>query len=141
MMLLHLGYFNDVADLKRLCNSNPDEVVFNFMVGKGHFYKVDNEVYDFEDIEHLNPQFTLDKDYLIVYDIPCDDSILNMDNNDNTCDFFIDVYKVIDDDINVNINKVCKWLKEKDDMCCGELSMILGTNFIEDFKKEMIIKQ
>ena len=35
------------------------------------------------------------------------------------------------------IDKACEWLKEKNKMCMYELEMILGRNFIEDFKKEM----
>ena len=35
------------------------------------------------------------------------------------------------------IDKACEWLKEKNKMCMYELEMILGRNFIEDFKKKM----
>ncbi len=35
------------------------------------------------------------------------------------------------------IEKACDWLKEKNQMCMYELEMILGGNFIEDFKKAM----
>lgn len=35
------------------------------------------------------------------------------------------------------INKACEWLEEKNKMCMYELEMILGGNFIEDFKKAM----
>jgi len=35
------------------------------------------------------------------------------------------------------IEKACEWLKEKNKMCMYELEMILGRNFIEDFKKKM----
>lgn len=33
------------------------------------------------------------------------------------------------------IEKACKWLKEKNKMCMYELEMILGGNFIDDFKR------
>lgn len=33
------------------------------------------------------------------------------------------------------IERACEWLKEKNNMCMYELEMILGGNFIEDFKK------
>ena len=138
MVLLHIGYFNDLEDLKMMFNSPADEVIFNYKVDKGHFYKVEAELYNLDDIKHLNPQFTMEKDYAIVYDVPIDDSILyNMTKNDY-CDFFIDIYKVIDEQEMVSLEKVCNWLKAKDDMTMGELSMILGTNFIDNFKKEMI---
>ena len=35
------------------------------------------------------------------------------------------------------IGKARGWLKEKNKMCMYELEMILGGNFIEDFKKAM----
>lgn len=138
MVLLHIGYFNDLEDLKMMFNSPADEVIFDYKVDRGHFYKVEAEMYNLEDIKHLNPQFTMDKDFAVVYDIPTDMDILNkMDENDY-CDFFIDIYKVIDSQEMVLLEKVCDWLKAKDDMTMGELSMILGTNFIDNFKKEMI---
>lgn len=58
--------------------------------------------------------------------------------NSDYCDFFIDIYKVINDNEMVHIDKVCELLKAKDEQCCGELSMIFGNNFIENFKKELI---
>lgn len=138
MVLLHIGYFNDLEDLKMMFNSPADEVIFDYKVDRGHFYKVEAEMYNLEDIKHLNPQFTMDKDFAVVYDIPTDMDILNKMDEDDYCDFFIDVYKVIDEQEMVSLEKVCNWLKAKDDMTMGKLSMILGTNFIDNFKKEMI---
>lgn len=138
MLLLHIGYFNDLEDLKMMTNSPADEVIFNYKVDKGHFYKVEAELYNLEDIEHLNPQFTMSKDFAIVYDVPTDDSILYTMTKDDYCDFFIDVYKVIEEPQMVSLEKVCNWLKAKDDLTNGGLSMILGTDFIDYLKKEMI---
>ena len=138
MVLLHIGYFNDLEDLKMMFNSPADEVIFDYKVDRGHFYKVEAEMYNLEDIKHLNPQFTMDKDFAVVYDFPTDMDILNKMDEDDYCDFFIDVYKVIDEQEMVSLEKVCNWLKEKDEMTMGKLSMILGTNFIDNFKKEMI---
>ena len=138
MVLLHIGYFNDLKDLKMMFNSPADEVVFNYKVDRGHFYKVEAELYSLDDIKHLNPQFTMEKDFAVVYDVPTNMNILyKMDENDY-CDFFIDIYKVIDSQEMVLLEKVCDWLKAKDDLTNGKLSMILGTNFIDNFKKEMI---
>ena len=138
MVLLHIGYFNDLEDLKMMFNSPADEVIFNYKVDKGHFYKIEAELYNLEDIEHLNPQFTMSKDFAIVYDVPTDDSILYNMTKDDYCDFFIDVYKVIEEPQMVSLEKVCNWLKAKDDITNGKLSMILGTDFIDYLKKEMI---
>jgi hypothetical protein len=95
-------------------------------------------LYNLEDIEHLNPQFTMSKDFAIVYDVPTDMDILNKMDEDVYCDFFIDVYKVIEEPQMVSLEKVCNWLKAKDDLTNGGLSMILGTDFIDYLKKEMI---
>ena len=35
------------------------------------------------------------------------------------------------------IDKACQWLEEKNKMCMYELEMILGSNFINDFRKAM----
>lgn len=138
MVLLHIGYFNDLEDLKMMTNSPADEVIFNYKVDKGHFYKVEAELYNLDDIKHLNPQFTMSKDFAIVYDVPSDNSILYNMTEDDYCDFFIDIYKVIEEPQMVSLEKVCNWLKTKDDLTNGKLSMILGTDFIDYLKKEMI---
>ena len=36
------------------------------------------------------------------------------------------------------IEKETEWLKEKDEMCMFEISMILGSNFIQDFEKAIM---
>ncbi len=138
MVLLHIGYFNDIEDLKMMFNAPADEVIFNYKVDKGHFYKVEAELYNLDDIKHLNPRFTMEKDFAIVYDIPSSISVLNDMRKEDYCDFFIDVYKVIEEPQMVSLEKVCNWLKTKDDLTNGKLSMILGTDFIDYLKKEMI---
>lgn len=35
------------------------------------------------------------------------------------------------------IDKACEWLEEQNKMCMCELEMILGSKFINDFKKAM----
>ena len=37
----------------------------------------------------------------------------------------------------VSLDKVCEWLDSKNRMCMFELEMILGTNFIKEFRKAM----
>ena len=80
----------------------------------------------------------MEKNFAIVYDIPSSISILNDMRKGDYCDFFIDIYKVIDEPQMVSLEKVCNWLKTKDDLTNGKLSMILGTDFIDYLKKEMI---
>ena len=138
MVLLHIGYFNDIEDLKMMANSPADEIIFDYKVDRGHFYKVEAELYNLDDIKHLNPKFTMEKDFAVVYDVPTDMNILNKIDEDTYCDFFIDVYKVIEEPQMVSLEKVCNWLKTKDDLTDGKLSMILGTDFIDYLKKEMI---
>ena len=36
------------------------------------------------------------------------------------------------------IEKATEWLREKDRMCMFEISMILGSNFIQDFEKAIM---
>lgn len=43
-------------------------------------------------------------------------------------------YDTISKDV---IDKACKWLEEKNELCMYELEMILGRNFINDFRKAM----
>ena len=138
MVLLHIGYFNDIEDLKMMANSPADEVIFDYKVDRGHFYKVEAELYNLDDIKHLNPKFTMEKDFAVVYDVPTDMNILYKMDKDDYCDFFIDIYKVIEEPQMVSLEKVCNWLKTKDDLTNGKLSMILGTDFIDYLKKEMI---
>ena len=107
MKLLHIGYYNDIEDLERLCDSPADEIIFNYKVGKGHFYKVETELYDETEIAHLNPQYTFDKDFAIVYDVPIDFNMLKFMEDSDYCDFFIDIYKVIEEPEMVHIDKVC----------------------------------
>ena len=38
------------------------------------------------------------------------------------------------------IEKATKWLREKDEMCMFEISMILGSDFIQDFEKAIMEK-
>ena len=138
MVLLHIGYFNDIEDLKMMANSPADEIIFDYKVDRGHFYKVEAELYNLDDIKHLNPKFTMEKDFAVVYDVPTDmDTLYKMDKDDY-CDFFIDIYKVIEEPQMVSLEKVCNWLKTKDELTDGKLSMILGTDFIDYLKKEMI---
>ena len=137
MKLLHIGYYNDIEDLERLYNSPADEIIFNYKVGKGHFYKVEPELYDETEIAHLNPQYTFDKDFAIVYDIPSSISVLNDMCKGDYCDFFIDIYKVIEEPEMVSLDKVCEWLQKHDDLVRGELSMIFGIGWIDGFRKDM----
>ena len=133
MELLHIGYYNDIEDLKILYNCDANSIVSYMNNNYGHFYNLEKDLclYDLKEIEHLNPIFTEDKEYAIVLDIPNDISLLTKQS-----DFFIDIYKVADE--MVSIDKVCEWLKEQDKLCCGEISMILGDNFIEKFKKDIL---
>lgn len=50
---------------------------------------------------------------------------------------FIKNHKVYDTISKEFIDKACKWLEEKNKLCMYELEMILGGNFINDFKKAM----
>lgn len=92
MKLVHIGYYNEVEDLKHLADRSADFIVLAMKNNIGHFFKVDYETYDGEELSHLNPQFTNDGEYAVVNDLPID---LNLIGAKNVCDFFIDIYKVV----------------------------------------------
>lgn len=55
-------------------------------------------------------------------------------NNSDEFNSFIQGAKWADETM---IYNVCEWLQAKNKMCMFEIEMILGKNFIEDFKKAM----
>jgi hypothetical protein len=141
MKFIHLGHYNDIADLKRLCTANADEIMYYKLNGNGNFYELidDNgiDITNADEIVLKNPQFTHDNDYAVVFDIPTDIEYIMSLDDDDFCDFFIDIYKVIEEPKMVSLDNVCEWLKKKNELCDGGLSNILGTKFIEDFRNEM----
>lgn len=93
-IFINLGYYNDIEDLRMLGNKTADGVIVAMLSGQGHFYECDNNcVCDEISILDLNPEFTTDGEYAVVYDIPTDMSKIE-EYIKNGTDFFIDIYRV-----------------------------------------------
>lgn len=98
MKFINLGYYNDIEDLKMLGNQTADGIVSAMLSEQGHFYKLDDKSpCDEIGVLDLNPQFTTDRKYAVVYDIPTNMSKLEEYKNKGA-DFFIDIYEVIEED-------------------------------------------
>ena len=98
MKFINLGFYNDIEDLKMLGNETADDIISAMLSEQGHFYKLDDKSpCDEIGVLDLNPQFTTDKKYAVVYDIPTDMSKLEEYKNKGV-DFFIDIYEVVDED-------------------------------------------
>jgi hypothetical protein len=93
LQIQQIGYYNNIEDLQMLAGKSADDIVSNMLAENGHFYKTDDEV-DAVSLLDLNPSFTSNGDYAVVFDIPTDMSMLE-EYIKNDTDFFIDVYKII----------------------------------------------
>lgn len=61
----------------------------------------------------------------------------NSQTNDNGKELLYVAQKTAERTRKEVISKACEWLEGKNKMCMYELEMILGGNFIEDFRKAM----
>ena len=95
MKLKRIGYFNEVEDLKMFADASANEIVYGKM---GAFFSVDDEyIYDSEEalLSEITLEFTKDNLFAVHKDLPID---LNLLGKENVCDFFIDVYEVMEED-------------------------------------------
>ena len=93
MKLKRIGYFNEVEDLKMFADASANEIVYG---KKGNFISVDDDyIYDSEEASENTLQFTKDNLFAVHKDLPID---LNLLGKENVCDFFIDVYEVMEED-------------------------------------------
>ena len=84
-----IGYYHDFEDIKRFADKNADEIVADFLNGKG------TKVYE-SDIAELylggwNVEVTTDGKYAVVKDINYCDDFTNLDYD--SC--YIDIYKIL----------------------------------------------
>ena len=99
MKFINLGYYNDIEDLKMFGNETADSIISAMLSGQGHFYELDDKcTCDEIDILDLNPKFTTDGKYAVVYDVPTNMSKLEEYKN-NSVDFFLDIYEVIEEEL------------------------------------------
>ena len=95
MKLKRIGYFNEVEDLKMFADASANEIVYGKM---GNFFSVDDDcIYDSEEalLSEITLEFTKDNLFAVHKDLPIDLSLLG---KENVCDFFIDVYEVMEED-------------------------------------------
>ena len=95
MKLKRIGYFNEIEDLKMFANSTANDIVYGKM---GNFISVDDDyIYDSEEalLSEITLEFTRDNLFAVHKDLPIDLSLLG---KENVCDFFIDVYEVMEED-------------------------------------------
>lgn len=96
MKFINLGYYNDIEDLKMLEDKTADCIISAMLLGQGNFYELDDKcTCDEISVLDLNPKFTTDGKYAVVYDVPTNMSKLEEYKNKGT-DFFIDIYEVIE---------------------------------------------
>ena len=99
--LLHIGYFKDTEDLKMFYNVSADEIINNlskgnFQVCFGRFYTIkEKNIYNEDDLIG-EKKTTSDNEYVVISDLPVDIELLD---KPNVCDFYIDVYKVVNNNI------------------------------------------
>lgn len=86
----HIGYYNDIEDIKAYANCSADKVVEDMLNGVGSFHFV-NEDYDVGDIYPETIEYTSNREYMVVRDLPNDLSLLG---EEGVCDFFVDIYKL-----------------------------------------------
>lgn len=95
--LKHLGYYNNVEDLKKYANMSADDIVADMFNNFGEFHKVDDYGYiDEDDLVIGTMKITTNGKYAIVDDLPIDMSLLG---KPNVCDFFIDIYEIVSENV------------------------------------------
>ena len=95
--LKHLGYYNNVEDLKKYANMSADDIVADVFNKVGDFRTAnDNYIIDEEDLVIGTMKITTNEKYAIVDDLPIDMSLLG---KPNVCDFFIDIYEIVSENV------------------------------------------
>ena len=90
LIIKHLGYYNNNEDMKHLAELSADDIMNYKQNGYGNFHISNDD--DDRELDVLYFELTSDRKYLIVKDTPFD---LNILNDENVCDFFIDIYEIM----------------------------------------------
>lgn len=94
MKVKHLGYFNDIEDIKTYADCSADKVIEDINNNIGHFYAdTDDIIYNNFDVSRYDVKFTTDGKYMVLHDLP-----KNFDEMINDWNFFIDVFEIIQKD-------------------------------------------
>lgn len=91
----HIGYYTNVEDLKKYANMSADEIIADVFNNIGDFRRTDDyhEFSALDFVEEMTMKFTTNGKYVVVSDLPNDMNVLG---KPNVCDFFIDVYEIIE---------------------------------------------
>lgn len=98
MKLQHIAYYSDNIDLLFFSEQTADSIVDCAKKGYGGLHSIDSfdaSTHTKEEFEEGVLRFTTDGKYAVAMDLPIDLSILK---NPNVCDFFIDIYEVIEEE-------------------------------------------
>lgn len=98
MKLLHIAYYNDNIDLIFFSEQTADAIVDCAKNNYGGLHSIDSfdaTTHTKDEFEDGVLRFTTDGKYAVAMDLPIDLSVLK---NPNVCDFFIDIYEVIEED-------------------------------------------
>lgn len=128
MKLTRIGYFNEIEDLKMFADASANEIVYG---KKGNFISVDDDcIYDSEEalLSEITLEFTKDNLFAVHKDLPIDLSLLG---KENVCDFFIDVYEVVQDEEDFPTEKLCA-----KSAVSGQIVNMLINNIINGYGNE-----
>ena len=131
MRLLHIAYYNDIEDLKTLADKSADEIVEYAKNGYGALISIDSFdacIYTKDDFEGGILQFTTNGKYAVTNDLPID---INLLGQTNVCDFFIDIYEVIEDNEDCSTEKLCA-----KNAVSGQIVNMLINNIINKYGNE-----
>lgn len=98
MKLQHIAYYNDNIDLLFFSEQTADAIVDCAKKNYGGLHSIDSfdaTTHTKEEFEEGVLRFTTDGKYAVAMDLPIDLSVLK---NPNVCDFFIDIYEVIEEE-------------------------------------------
>ena len=101
MKLQHIAYYNDNIDLLFFSEKTADTIVDCAKRGYGGLHSIDSfdaSTHTENEFEEGVLRFTTDGKYAVAMDLPIDLSVLK---NPNVCDFFIDIYEVIEEEEDV----------------------------------------
>ena len=99
MKLQHIAYYNDNIDLLFFAEKTADTIVDCAKNNYGGLHSIDSfdaSTHTENEFEDGVLRFTTDGKYAVAMDLPNDLSVLK---NPNVCDFFIDIYEVIEEDL------------------------------------------
>ena len=112
MKLQHIAYYNDNIDLIFFSEQTADAIVDCAKRGYGGLHSIDSfdaTTHTENEFEEGVLEFTSDGKYAITKDLPID---LNLLGKENVCDFFIDIYEVIEEDVEEDVSpKISDLLK------------------------------